>query len=228
MKEARGVLIVDDEPDMCWALQNVLLTIGLSSRTTQTGASALEELQTASYGMVLLDAKLRDIDGFELAKQIKALAPKIRIIMISGYYYKHDLDIQRAIEEGILSAFVAKPFRHDDIIGIIERRKHRRYYAHIPLVVHDIQNPLEMGRVVDISEGGLRIMGIHATEGAKRAFMVQLASHGNVDPFFCEAECRWFSETLDIEPVSGFRFTNITESALGQVKKIIGMLTPRR
>jgi len=114
------VLIVDDEPDMCWALENLLLSRGLTSKAVQTGVSALAELQNSTFGIALLDAKLRDIDGLELARQIRILAPTIRIVMISGYYYKNDLDIQKAIEDGVVSGFIAKPFRHDEVIGMID------------------------------------------------------------------------------------------------------------
>jgi len=108
-----------------------------------------------------------------------------------------------------------------------ERRKHPRYYVYIPLPVYDVGNLLEEGQVVDISEGGLRISGIHFTKGENKELLIQPRSYWNVFPFIFEAECRWSSETESGEPVAGFAFTNITESGLAQVKKIIGMLAPR-
>jgi DNA-binding NtrC family response regulator len=115
-----AVLIVDDEPDMCWALQNLLAAKGFDSRAVQSGKAALVALETTTgFEIALLDVKLMDIDGLELARRIKSAAPSIRIIMISGYYYKDDVDIQRAVEEGLVEGFIAKPFLHEDVIRMV-------------------------------------------------------------------------------------------------------------
>jgi len=113
------VLVVDDEPDMCWVLQNLLAARGFDFRIAQTGEAALKLLESSRFGIALLDVKLTDIDGLDLAKQIKSLESAIRIIMISGYYYKDDVNIQRAVEEGFVSGFISKPFLHDDVIEML-------------------------------------------------------------------------------------------------------------
>jgi CheY-like chemotaxis protein len=67
--------------------------------------------------LVLLDAKLPDIDGLELARQIRRAVPGVPIMLISGYFYKDDPAIQAALEEGLIDEFVEKPFSHTAIIG---------------------------------------------------------------------------------------------------------------
>lgn len=121
MENARHtVLIVDDEPDMCWALQNLLSAKGFDSKAVQTGEGALILLETTGFEIALLDVKLPDIDGLELARRMKSVVPSITIIMISGYYYKDDVDIQCAVEEGLVKGFLAKPFLHEDVIKVVE------------------------------------------------------------------------------------------------------------
>jgi len=119
-REGSLVLIVDDEPDMCWVLQNLLAERGCDFSIAQTGEKALELTKSTKFNIALLDVKLPDIDGLELAERLKSIDPDLRIIMISGYYYKDDVDIQRAMERGIVFGFIAKPFQHEEVIGMME------------------------------------------------------------------------------------------------------------
>jgi len=114
------VLIVDDEPDMCWVLENLLAGSGFDLRIAKTGQTALGLMETTKFSVALLDVKLTDMDGLDLARQIKAMNPSINIVMISGYYYKDDVNIRRAMEEGFVSGFVSKPFLHEDVIGMLQ------------------------------------------------------------------------------------------------------------
>jgi DNA-binding response OmpR family regulator len=120
MPAAVTVLVIDDEPDVRWALQMMLLKHGFGVALVGSGAEALLWLQQQTCQVMLLDAKLGDVDGFELAGRIQKLtrcaAP---IILVSGYFYKDDSAIQLNLRAGVIAAFVTKPFRHDDILKAI-------------------------------------------------------------------------------------------------------------
>lgn len=119
-------LIVDDEPDTCWALQHVLEKQGLRSRLALRAEQALEEVRRFPYALVLLDAKLPDLDGLELARRIRDLRPGIPIIVVSGYFYSDDTAIQEALGSGLIQGFVSKPFLHADIARSVDRVLVRR------------------------------------------------------------------------------------------------------
>lgn len=72
MLENLNVLVVDDEPDVCWALDMLLRKQGYRVTTASSGTAALGCLnkQDKVFSLILVDAKLGDIDGVELAKQI--------------------------------------------------------------------------------------------------------------------------------------------------------------
>ncbi len=57
-QEPSRILIVDDEPDMCWALENILRPAGYAVTTTTRGVEALELLAGEPYAVVFVDAKL--------------------------------------------------------------------------------------------------------------------------------------------------------------------------
>jgi len=118
--DGHTVLIVDDEPGMCWALQNLLAAEGFDSRSAQTGETALQLIETIQFTTALLDVMLPDMGGLELARRVKSVAPSMRIFMISGYYYKDDVDIKRAEESGLVQGFIAKPFLHEEVMSLIK------------------------------------------------------------------------------------------------------------
>jgi DNA-binding NtrC family response regulator len=113
-------LIVDDEPDMCWALQHVLKTAGFCSQFALGGQEALELIGRHKFTLVFVDAKLPDIDGLELAREIRELDPTTKVVMVSGYFYQDDVAIQKAFQENIIIGFISKPFLNEEIIRIIE------------------------------------------------------------------------------------------------------------
>jgi CheY-like chemotaxis protein len=69
--------------------------------------------------LVLLDAKLPDMDGLEVARQIRGVAPGVPIMLISGYFYPDDPAIHAALEQKLIHGFVEKPFSHTEMLGAI-------------------------------------------------------------------------------------------------------------
>ena len=118
--EDKVILIIDDEPDMCWALEHLLNKKGFLTQKALDGREALTLLERNSFQLVFLDAKLPDIEGLELARQILKVDPAIAIILVTGYFYKDDTGIQDALKEGLIRGFISKPFSNDEILKVIE------------------------------------------------------------------------------------------------------------
>lgn len=122
MAECLTVLVVDDEPDVRWVLEMILRRNGFAVAMAGSGDEALRWLRETGRAcrLILLDAKLEDIEGVELARRIRTetscIAP---VILVSGYFYKDDSVVQESLRAGLISAFVTKPFRHDDILNAI-------------------------------------------------------------------------------------------------------------
>jgi DNA-binding NtrC family response regulator len=114
-------LIVDDEPDTCWALEHVLGKQGLRTRHALSAEHALREVEQRHYALALLDAKLPDMDGLELARRIRVIDPGILIIVVSGYFYQDAPIIQEAQATKLIQDFVAKPFQHEEITRAVRK-----------------------------------------------------------------------------------------------------------
>jgi CheY-like chemotaxis protein len=114
------ILIVDDEPDMCWALEHILNKRGYITRTALTAMEALMLMERHRFACAFLDAKLPDMDGLDLARRIRQRAPDMRILMVSGYFYRDDVSIQEAISHGLIVDFISKPFFQAEILRVLE------------------------------------------------------------------------------------------------------------
>ena len=110
-----SILVVDDEPDMCWALENILRPSGWVVTSTTQGTKALELLTANDYKLVFVDAKLPDLDGLELAAYIRRRNPETTIVLISGYFYQEDPAIADGLANHLFYGFIAKPFNLDKV-----------------------------------------------------------------------------------------------------------------
>ena len=117
MTEAAGlrVLVVDDEPDMCWVLETGLKADGHVVTTVTRGREALELLAAEPYAVALVDAKLGDMNGTDLILSISRESPQTAVILISGYYNREDRAIQESLRRNLCVGFVAKPFNMSEI-----------------------------------------------------------------------------------------------------------------
>jgi DNA-binding NtrC family response regulator len=116
----RLILIVDDEQDMCWALEYLLNKQGFITRKGLSAQEGLDLMAQHRFDYAFLDAKLPDMDGLDLARRIKETAPDICIVMVSGYYYQDDDSIQAAISRGLIEVFINKPFLQEDILKALK------------------------------------------------------------------------------------------------------------
>ena len=116
----RVALVVDDDPDICWALERVLGRLGAQCVRALDGQTALQAARLNRLTLALLDAKLPDIDGLELARNIRIAHPGVPVLVVSGYFYKDDPAIQTALEEGLIQGFIEKPFSHEEIIETVK------------------------------------------------------------------------------------------------------------
>jgi CheY-like chemotaxis protein len=114
-QESSRILIVDDEPDMCWVLENILRSTGYAVTTTTTGAEALQLLARESCAVAFVDAKLADLDGLELAALIRQQSPHTALVLISGYFYQEDKAINDGLEKGLFIGFISKPFDLEEV-----------------------------------------------------------------------------------------------------------------
>jgi DNA-binding NtrC family response regulator len=112
-----GILIVEDDESLSRLLERKLTERGFRVERTASGEEARELIRTKGYDIVLLDIRLRDMDGLELLKEF-AGAVATKFIVITGYG-----DVRTAVEAMRMGAtdFIQKPFSFDILEVSIDR-----------------------------------------------------------------------------------------------------------
>ena len=108
------VLVVDDDPVVARSIDRVLTGKGYAVITASGGTEALEKLAQEKYDAVFTDIRMPGMDGFEVAKRIKATQPWLPVVIVTGYGSPESK--ARAKELGV-AGFLHKPLSPDMIEG---------------------------------------------------------------------------------------------------------------
>jgi signal transduction histidine kinase len=111
------VLIVDDNRDAADSLAMLLQFEGRQTLCAYSGEAALQEIVAFNPQLVLLDIGLPGLDGYEVARRLKAASPKLRVIALSGYGQVEDR--QRSAAAGF-DAHLVKPVDLDALKRALE------------------------------------------------------------------------------------------------------------
>lgn len=117
MREER-ILIVDDEEVICNVLDRRLTKEGYLCTTAHNGKEALNLFYQNSYSLILSDIKMPEMSGIELLQKVKAIDPKIKIIMVTAY---PEIDLAvNAMRQGAYD-FIIKPADLDLIVMSVRK-----------------------------------------------------------------------------------------------------------
>jgi two-component system KDP operon response regulator KdpE len=101
------VLIVDDEVTVRKALEAVLRPLSFDVASAGTGEEAITLVRTFRYDAVLLDVILPGISGVNTCRELRALRPKLGILMVT--VYDNEEMIIQALDAGA-DDYITKPF----------------------------------------------------------------------------------------------------------------------
>jgi len=105
LKQSLDLLLVDDEPDNLDVLREVLELEGHRVDVAGSGRDAISLVKGgARYDLVLCDVGMPEMSGWQVAREIRALAPDLRIFMLTGWAAEiGDGDPRRRLVAGVLS-----------------------------------------------------------------------------------------------------------------------------
>jgi two-component system, LuxR family, response regulator FixJ len=86
------VYVVDDDTDVLGSLRFLLETDGFDVRTFRSGATLLNEVVTGEVDCFVIDYKMPNINGIELAGRLRNRDIDAPIILITGYPDEHILE----------------------------------------------------------------------------------------------------------------------------------------
>ena len=118
MNADRSVLVVDDDAPIRDSLEKILKRDGYLVETAADGKSALEVIRQQPINLVLADLRMPKMDGLQLLKTVKMLAPEIEFILMTAYG-EVDTAVE-AMREGAYH-FIQKPLKRHEILLTIAR-----------------------------------------------------------------------------------------------------------
>jgi PAS domain S-box-containing protein len=127
----RKILLVEDNPDTASAMTRLLSLWGQDVRTAPDGSSALAQIAADPPEIVLMDIGLPGMDGYELARQIRARPDGGNIILAALTGYGQPEDQLRARECGF-DLHLIKPVQIDSIRRVLEAGDRQRLRGQQP------------------------------------------------------------------------------------------------
>ena len=79
------ILLVDDEKGFVDVISKRMSKRNIEVAKAYSGKDALQALRKADFDAVVLDLKMEDMDGIEVLKIFKKIAPELPIIMLTGH-----------------------------------------------------------------------------------------------------------------------------------------------
>ena len=118
------VLVVDDEKNMRASLQTMLKDEGYTARAVDSAEAALEQLAREEFFMVITDARLGGMSGYDFLAKIKGRWPDLPALMITAYATPK-LAVE-AIKAGAID-YLSKPFEPEELFHAVARcaERHR-------------------------------------------------------------------------------------------------------
>jgi DNA-binding response OmpR family regulator len=112
-----SILLAEDDPNLGQLLKNYLTAKEFEVSLVTNGAQAMNIFRKEKYQLCLLDVMMPEMDGFTLAREIRAIDHHVPVIFLTAKNLKED------VIEGFKSGaddYLTKPFSMEELIYRIE------------------------------------------------------------------------------------------------------------
>jgi DNA-binding NtrC family response regulator len=233
-----SVLVVDDEKNMRRSLQTVLDDDGYAVRAAESAEEALEFLAREEFFMVITDARLGGMSGYEFLGKIHRQWPDLPVLMLTAYATPK-LAVE-AIKAGAID-YVSKPFEPEELLHAVARcaERHRLMRENAALrsrageiftldqIVGESEKIRELRQLIlTIAQTDARVLVLGESGTGKE--LVAGAIHGlsaRRDKHYVRINCAAIPETLLESELFGHEkgsFTGAFKQKLGRVEEADG------
>ncbi len=116
------ILLVEDEINIARPLQFNLEQEGYEVRSTPNGKEALDWLSRERFDLIILDVMIEEMDGFEVARQVRSYDQRLPILMLTAR--STDQDRVLGLELGA-DDYMVKPFHLKELLLRVQRMLQR-------------------------------------------------------------------------------------------------------
>ncbi|MFI1094841.1 response regulator transcription factor [Streptomyces sp. NPDC020917] len=132
-----SVLVIEDDDTIGRHLHTGLLGSGYASTWCRTGSAGLAEAERTRHDAVLLDLGLPDIDGMDVARQLRAEFPELLIVILTAR--SEEIDVIAGLDSGA-DDYLVKPFSLSVLLARLRAHLRRR-----PADVQGTPRPIRLG-----------------------------------------------------------------------------------
>lgn len=157
MKKNQTILVVDDQPDNVFILQDRLQREGFKILTAYDGLSCISIAENEKPDLILLDVMMPGLSGFDVCERLlkNPATNSIPVILVTALTDVED--IKRGLQAGAFD-YVKKPYNRAELIArinsalrfsdtqkmLIEIEKVKTYAATVLTANHEIKQPLTL------------------------------------------------------------------------------------
>ena len=133
-----NILVMEDEESVAKGLELVLEEEGYAVDLAMNGKSAIENIQTKDFDVLVADLRLPDINGMDVIRMIRESRPDTVVVVITGY-----ASVNSVVESMKLGAYdyLAKPFTEDQIKSTVGKALKERPVKEAPAAVPKPESP---------------------------------------------------------------------------------------
>ena len=163
------ILVMDDDLLALESLESYLKQEGYTVVTASSAREAVERAREAPYKVALLDMKMPEMDGFQVAAMLRQLQPDLRVVMFTGYA---SLETEARAAQLDFYEYLPKSNWYDLLLPTIER------------VLAEPECPLPKQRPVDLEKAAAQ----YAEEGKWELAAMALEQAARIAEFTHEWE----------------------------------------
>ena len=136
MSKSANILVVDDNDGIRETLSDIFGAKGYSVAVAKNGLEALSKAEETDFDIILMDFLMPELDGIRAYKEIRRIKPDTIVVLMTAY--PDDIQVEEAVQEGIVKVF-EKPFIYiEEIDALLEETK--RINEILILIVDDTLN----------------------------------------------------------------------------------------
>lgn len=218
---AYKILIIDDEPEVCLSLKELLEDRGFSADYVTDPEEVEDRLREELFNLVLLDIRMPKLGGIDLLKLIKTVSPELPVIVISGHA---TVDIAvRAMKYGAVNLYT-KPIDFKTLLSEINtvlssRPKHRNNTHPEKIITQswEMKKLIELVHKAAPTNASVLITGESGTGKELIANTLHMLSERKDKPYI-RINCAAIPETLLESEIFGYEkgaFTDAKEQKKG-------------
>jgi two-component system response regulator AtoC len=123
MKSQQRLLIVDDDASLRACLEGLATRLGYATVSAESGEAALAIVRRSEPDLIVLDFSLGGMDGLETLRELRAIAPQVPVVMLSGVADTRTIAL--AVRHGAAD-FLRKPFEDDEFESALRKAGAKR------------------------------------------------------------------------------------------------------